>query len=69
MPPTAAAVRRVADPYKVNSRKLLQNPRADDIRPNTVQYTSAAVFLRANKAYPYGVSLEMPLQTSACQAL
>jgi hypothetical protein len=53
----------------MNRHKIPQNPQADDIRPNTVQYTSAAVFLRANKAYPYGVSLEMPLQIPACQAL
>ena len=57
MPPTAAAVRRVAAPYKMNRHKIPQNPRADDIRPYTVQYTSAAVFLRANKARLYGVPL------------
>jgi len=50
-------------------RTLPQNPRADDIHPYTVQYTSVAVFLRANKVYSYGVPLEMPLQTPACQAL
>jgi len=30
--PTAAAVRRVAAPYKVNNRKSRQKSRADDIR-------------------------------------
>jgi len=33
VPPTAAAVRRVAAPYKVNNRKSRQKSRADDIRP------------------------------------
>ncbi len=42
-------VRRVADPYKVNSRKLPQNPQADNIRPYTVQYTLAAVFCGRTK--------------------
>ena len=62
MPPTAAAVRRVAAPYKMNRHKIPQNPRADDIRHYTVQYTSVAVFLRANKVYHYGVPLEPALQ-------
>jgi len=69
VPPTAAAVRRVAAPYKMNRHKIPQNPRADNIHPYTVQYTSAAVFLRANKVRPYGVSLETPLQIPVCQAL
>ena len=42
-------VRQVADPYKVNSRKLPQNPQADNIRPHTVQYTLAAVFCGRTK--------------------
>lgn len=43
----------------VNYRK---KPRADDIRPYTVQCTSAAVFLRANKVCPYGAPLATALQ-------
>ena len=52
MPPTAATVRRVAATYKMNRHKIPQNPRADDIRHYTVQYTLAAVFLRVNKIRP-----------------
>jgi hypothetical protein len=49
--------RRVADPYKVNSHKRLHKPRADDIRPHTVQHTLAAVFSAGNEVRPCGVPL------------
>jgi len=52
VPPAAAAVRRVAAPYKVNNHKSQHNPQADDIRPNTVQYTSAAVFSAGEQSSP-----------------
>ena len=52
VPPTAAAVRRVAAPYKMNRHKIPQNPRADNIRPYTVQYTSAAVFSAGEQSSP-----------------
>lgn len=44
-------------PYKVNSHKLLHKPRADDIRPHTVQHTLAAVVSAGNEVHPYGVPL------------
>jgi len=45
VPPAAAAVRRVAAPYKMNRHKTPQTPQADDIRPYTVAiYVSRCIF-------------------------
>jgi len=52
VPPAAAAVRRVAAPYKINRHKTPQTPQADNIRPYTVQYTSAAVFSAGEQSSP-----------------
>ena len=62
-------MRRVADPYRVNSHKLLPKPRADNIRPYTSAiYVSRRVFTGEQNS-PCGVSLAAALQIPIYQSV
>ena len=81
MPPTAAAVRRVAAPYKVCCNKIVRISRADDIRPYRIVliynivwpsiidiYTDSSSYGRTNTvAYFNFFSRRMPLYGPSVQ--
>ena len=52
MPPAAAAVRRVAAPYKMNRHKTPHKPQADNILPTQLNIHQSLYLLWSNKVHP-----------------
>ena len=69
VPPAAAAVRRVAAPYKMNRQKIPHKPQADDIFPTRLIYISRHNFCGRTKFTPCGIPLAAALYLSICPPL
>ena len=69
MPPAAAAVRRVAAPYKMNRQKIPHKPQADNIFPTRLIYISLCIFCVRTKFTPCGIPLAAALYLPICPPL